>query len=198
MLTIDYPRHFLLLIPAAALLWLLSDRATSLAGAGDARVFLVFGAMGALHAAALVMSMRDRGIRLGKVLLFVALVTCASVLTGVLPLVTPLLRFAASRSMVFFVFLILVLPSAFGATCYWLLVRVFWLGHLSYLGLMTTVVFCCVATAGSGFVGQLLPEFLADLVDLVPTLTWWVAFSLSLYCGEMRWDLSRRVATARY
>ncbi len=84
MQAIRYQRHLLTLIPAAVLLWLVMR-------AGG--FFLFFGAMGALHATSLVMSLRDRkAATLGRAVIFFTLVAAVSVLTLVSPyLLFPLL-----------------------------------------------------------------------------------------------------------
>lgn len=180
MQTIRYQRHFLTLIPAAVLLWLVMR-------AGG--FFLFFGAMGALHATSLVMSLRDRSaVTLGKAVIFVTLVAAVSMLALFSPYLFPL-RSVLGESLR--PFMGLSVASALGASGYWLLLRWFWLKSRRFVNLITTVALCSAATVACWLSAARMTSSAVDIADLVPTLGWWAAFSFSLYCGDMRWRTRR-------
>lgn len=83
---IRYDRHFLTLLPAAIVFWLLMRLGDTIV-ASDGRFFLFFGAMGVLHATSLVISLRDKSVvTLRKAVLFITLVGALSVLAVFSPL----------------------------------------------------------------------------------------------------------------
>jgi hypothetical protein len=105
--------------------------------AGDARFLLFFAGMGALHAASIVISLRDRtAVTPGKTIVFITLVAVLSAVTPFsLFLLVPLLSLLGESLMPFFG---LAFGSAFGASGYWLLLRLFWLKSLRLANLMIT------------------------------------------------------------
>jgi len=83
----------------------------------------------------------------------------------------------------------LTFASAFGASGYWLLLRLFWLKSLRSVTLITTIAMCCPATLLGWFVAAQLASAgpgsrVRDVTDLAPTFAWWAAFSLSLYYSD--------------
>lgn len=83
--------------------------------------------------------------------------------------------------------LVLLSASAFGASGYWILVRLFWLKSLRSADLIATVALCMITTAVSWMGAGILKSLgSVDVSDLLPTLAWWVAFSISLYWSEVR------------
>jgi hypothetical protein len=73
--------------------------------------------------------------------------------------------------------------SVIGSSGYWLLVRLFWLKSLHRADWLKTVALCVAATLAS----YAAVEVLNPRVDpyLIATVTWWFAFSISLYWSEM-------------
>ena len=74
--------------------------------------------------------------------------------------------------------------SAAGAASYWLLVRAFWMSELSASSLLLTIFLCVAATMLSLVGSTLLSGFGARdsaVAGLLPTISWWVAFSSSLW-----------------
>ena len=83
-------------------------------------------------------------------------------------------------------FLFVVLSaSACGALAYWLLIRAFWLKALRHRDLFGTIVLCMTATL-IGLFGPTIYRTPAnyhatqDLAAILPTVSWWFAFSASL------------------
>jgi hypothetical protein len=197
MRSIRYSLHFSLLIVAAFSFWLLKDV--------HFPVWLSnfdsfhYGLMGVLHATALVVSLRDhKANRPISALCFIALAAVWSTATPILGLwgsivwtpiySTPLAETLRSSGFGF-VFLFLT-GSAIGAAGYWLLVRLFWLKSLRRADCLRTVALCVTATVLSYAVAEVLPQGLdpthsADITDLILTVAWWFAFSISLYWSEM-------------
>jgi hypothetical protein len=198
---IRYRLHFLILIPAAVLLWFVSRVGDALPDRGSDG-FLSLAAMGALHASSLVISLRDRRVVTpGKVIIFISLVGVLSVVAVFSPwLLIPFLKvFGQSpmhgQSKTLMTFVILAFASAFGASGYWLLVRLFWLKSRTFVNLITTIALCSATTVVSFLDGGSLTVRSRDIGDLVPTLAWWVAFSFSLYCGDLKWGSEKSIAT---
>jgi len=182
MQAIQYKRHFLILILAVTVLWLIM-KAGDAVPAGDARFLLFFAGMGALHAASIVISLRDRtAVTPGKTIVFITLVAVLSAVTPFsLFLLVPLLSLLGESLMPFFG---LAFGSAFGASGYWLLLRLFWLKSLRLANLMITVVLCAAATILAFPSAGSLMQRTRDIGDLLPTVAWWAAFSISLYLGD--------------
>jgi hypothetical protein len=140
MAILNYPRHFVLLAGAAAVLALGLAVHPPWAPVPD-HLFILFGVSGALHAGAVVLALRKRApwtSRVGFVVAATALSTAAPLgglgLAGLLHL-----------DVVTTVFVALAFTSAFGAVSYWLLVRSLWAPCLSRWSLVTTIVACEVA-----------------------------------------------------
>jgi len=178
-LVIRYRLHFLILLGASFLLWLANEFD-----------FAFYGLPGALHATALVFSLRNRKARwhavlsLGFILLAVAWNTATAFIallsSKLWNLVVPN---ALDGSLL--VILILVTGSAAGAAGYWLLVREFWLKSLGRTDCLRTVVLCVAATLVSlvlALPDQSGKDYYATVLF---TVAWWFAFSLSIYWSEM-------------
>ena len=184
---IRYERHFPALILAGIILWfvLIFDTFPT----GIDRLGFYFGLIGALHATSLVISLRDRRGAAAKIA-FLALAAILSVVTPfsmIVPawMTSHLTMLGESGRF----FLSLSLASAFGASGYWLLVKLFWWKSLKMVDLVMTVAMCASATCLSWVgAGMLMPgpcpPCRADLRDVLPTVAWWAAFSLSLYLSE--------------
>lgn len=194
MTVIEYRRHFLGLLPAIIVtlpaLLTLGDKLPT----GNARDLFLLGIGGTLHALAVVVSLRKGVAALGRGLLFLVLATVACM---VVPFVgafaVALIPYPPSGDwkMLFALFA----GSASGAASYWLLVRGFWVRSLPGWSLILTMVLCGTATvvsfqiAGRTAWSSTLPPALSHftrsyLSDSIPTIAWWVAFSLALYIGE--------------
>jgi hypothetical protein len=198
---IRYRLHFLILIPAAVVLWFVSRAGDAIPDRGS-DFFLFFSAMGVLHASSLVISLRDRTVVTpGKVIIFISLVGVLSVVTVFSPwLLVPFLKvFGQSpmhgQSKTLMVFVILAFASAFGASGYWLLLRSFWLKSRKFVNLITTIALCSATTVVSFLDAGSLTSRSRNIGDLVPTLGWWAAFSFSLYCGDLKWRSEKSIST---
>jgi hypothetical protein len=203
MRSIRYSRHFSLLLVAAFILWLAKDVHFPVWFSNFNSFH--YGLMGVLYATALVVSLRDRKAnRPISAFCFIALAAVWSAATPILGLWgsivwtpiywTPLAEILGSSGFGFI--LIYVTGSAIGAAGYWLLVRLFWLKSLRRADCLRAVALCVVATVLSFAVAQLLPQGLdrthsADLTDLILTVAWWFAFSLSLYWSEISGHVSK-------
>ena len=143
---------------------------------------------GLLHAASLVVSLRDRkGIRPIIALCFIALAAAWSFATPKLGLAlaaaVPDPTGGEIRFMSAF-----VLASVVGSSGYWLLVRLFWLKSLRSADCLKTIALCVPATLLGFAIGQLAPTNVVPDNWMLITLTamWCFAFSLSLYWSETR------------
>ena len=195
---IRYRRHVLMLIPAAILLWLFNKAGD---GTSDVGFLLPFGAMGSLHASSVVISLRDRSaVTIGKAISFVTLVGALSILTIFSPLLlVPVLSVQKTPTLDTDLRFLLVLGagSAFGASGYWLLLRLFWFKSRSLLTLITTVVLCSTATVLSWLGAGRLMQSIPSIAELIPTLGWWAAFTFSLYCSDLEWRPDKSTPTPR-
>jgi hypothetical protein len=102
---------------------------------------------------------------------------------------------------------VLITGSAIGALGYWLLVRWFWIRSLRRIDSLKTVTLCVFATlltviyeyaapSGLDLTRPKLWGHLFDwgrLFDPLPTITWWFAFSISLYWDETNITPRKRV-----
>jgi H+/Cl- antiporter ClcA len=194
MRSIRYSLHFSLLIGAIFIFWLARDVHFP-AWISNFNSFH-YGLMGVLYATALVVSLRDRKANDPIIALcFIALAAVWSAATPILGLWgsivwswIPLPEISRPSDLGFV--LIFVTGSAIGAAGYWLLVRLFWLKSLRRGDCLRTVALCVAATVLSYAVVEVLPQGLdrthsADITDLILTIAWWFAFSISLYWSEM-------------
>lgn len=194
MQAIRYRYHFAALAVASIPLWLILRTDDFLRG--DTVFFLTFGSMGALHATAVVVSLRDKAaVKPIKVVVFVSLVAALSIGTPASPLLLgPLIeKLPGNDSRLFFA---LGFASAVGASAYWLLLRVFWLKSQKWVNLIVTALLCACATVLCWFGAGALNRFGAgpptwsagQIADVLPTVGWWAVFSLGLYCNDVDWN----------
>jgi len=178
MARIRYSLHFKILVLAALIFWPL--RNLELGARTFNFEFFPFALMGFLHAACLVISLRDRkAARPIIALCFITFVTLWSAVTPILGLWGSIIWTPIADILPKGEFLILVTGSAIGSAGYWLLVRLFWLKSLRRAHCLRSVALCVTSTLLSSFVMQLLPNGFVIL-----TIPWWFAFSLSLYWSE--------------
>jgi hypothetical protein len=163
--------------------------------------------MGTLHAASIVVALRYRRAR-EPIILFPVLALCFITLAALWAAATPIMGLWGSvvwlpitaflppslNNLIFD----LVTGSAIGASGYWVLVRWFWIRSLRPMDLLKTVTLCVSATLLVEIYGYAAPSGLtltrpkfwghlfdlAPLFDLLPTIAWWFAFSISLYWSE--------------
>jgi|HubBroStandDraft_2_1064218.scaffolds.fasta_scaffold75304_2 hypothetical protein len=150
--------------------------------------FFHYGLMGALHAACIVVSLRDR--KVARPIIALCFITLATVWSAA----TPILGLWGSIVWVpFYDFLrrhqlgayaIVLTGSAIGASGYWLLVRQFWLRSLQGTDWLRSVALCMVATTLSGVALDVMNPSV-DILSPTITVAWWFAFSISLYWSEM-------------
>jgi hypothetical protein len=195
MTTIAYERHFLMLILAAVALPLGASAFDNLP-TGYLRLFSLFAFAGALHAMALVASLRSSA-SLTRRIAFVALAAAFSVAAVELTF-TVMPAFAVFPGTIGILFLLLLMP-AIGASGYWLLVRWFWLKSLRFSDLIRTVVLIMVTTLPFWFLPGLIMSLLPlregnlwyyrvkDALDTSIIIGWWASFSASLYWSELRY-----------
>jgi len=196
MKVIRYSIHFPALIVAGFVFWLARDLDLP-ASINNFRV-VHYGLMGLLHALAIVVSLRDRkAIRPLKAFGFIALAALWSAFTPIAGLwgsivwlpITAFLPPSLHNLIIFF-----ITGSAIGSSGYWLLVRWFWMKSLRRVDLLRTVMLCVAATSLVGIAGEMAPdsatlnrpELWSDTYELLLTVGWWFAFSISLYWSEMR------------
>lgn len=196
MKTIRYNLHFPILIAAALAYWWAIHHDVWILG------FDYFhpGLTGALHSTCIVVALRHRRARDSTVpfpilaFSFILLVTLLGAVTPILGLwcsivwspvvaILPGLRNIG---------LILITGSAIGSAGYWALVRMFWMKSLGRTDLLRTVALCVSATlvveaygyaVPSGF-SITWPQIAGHLAELFLTITWWFAFSISLFWSE--------------
>lgn len=184
MKVIDYQRHCALLFAAALIVMFLGKLPTP---TWISEPIFLFGLIGPLHALAIVASLK-RKVALLRRIVFVCITALLSVLA---PILGFMLAATVSVAGGFAFFLALVLASVFGASTYWLLIRWSWIGTLSYSSLRFTVVLCALtmpiafigAATLTGF-GLRQEGVLLLIADAMPTISWWCAFSYSLYRSE--------------
>jgi hypothetical protein len=192
MKTIRYGLNFSLLLVGAAIFWL-ARNADLPAAIINLRV-IHFGLMGALHAASLMISVRDRKtVRPISALSFIGLATIWSAATPILSLWGslvwgPILNNLPAREYNP-VLLLLLTGSMIGSSGYWVLVRLFLLRSLGYADWVKTVALCVVGTSLSFAVFYLPPPTNSvvqnsEIFGLIQTMAWWFAFSISLFWSE--------------
>lgn len=191
--TIRYKLHFATLALAVPLLLVIGY--TDLFA--DRGFFVGYAPLGVLHATSLVISLR-KGKPLAPRFAFVLL---AGIVSGLAPLAglfgaSPMealtgALFPNSSGLQDSLNLLglFAIASAFGASMYWLLVRWFWIRKLSARSLGTTVIACAFATLLSVLIQGPYDSrvtVLRVISSLLLTVTWWFAFSGSLYWSETR------------
>ena len=175
-ITIDYPRHFMLLTAVAALLFL-SDRWHPLQAAIPA-----CGLYGALHACMLVAALRIPRLAWKKTV-FVGIASCLAMLSVVAArLVTDRLATSGLGSPR----VLLTLASGLGAASYGLLIRHFWSRDLQ-IGALAWVTLCCMM---STLLALPSGAYLHTVGGSWFAVIWWWAFSLALsyHDGRRYWN----------
>ncbi len=182
--TINYRRHFALLVLAACLLPLLLEPVARVLPV--TRFHVYFGLVGLLHASAWVLALRvaTPWTRRLMFILTAATLSIAAPYLGVsLAMVSPRAGNDIGVALAF------AGASAAGTAVYWLAIRRFWLPHLALRSLATTVAMCAAATPSSMWVGALLGWFGSRPdgrhVDLLSSF-WWLAFSTAIFLEERR------------
>ena len=177
MAVLNYPRHFVLLVGAPAVLSFGLVAQPVWAPAPD-RLVVLFGLSGALHALAVVLALEEDAPWLSRA----GFVVAATVLSIAAPLGGLGLAALLQLNMVLTVFVALALASAFGAVSYWLLVRRVWAPFLSRGSLILTIAACEVAMVITALTTTVVP---VPRDPLAPAL-WWLGFSVSLYIADRR------------
>lgn len=210
MKAIRYSLHFPVLIAAALLYWWAIHYDVWIFGFD----YFHFGLTGALHSIAIVVALRNP--RPGEpifvfrvqALWFIALATLLGAVTPILGLWgsivwAPISTFVPIPYSSNFIF---ITGSAIGSAGYWALVRRFWMPSLGRADLLRTVALCVSATllvaaygyaVPSGF-SITWPELGGHLFSLLLTITWWFAFSISLFWSETtprKRDIALGIAT---
>ena len=201
MRAIRYSLHFSLLAVAGLILWPAKD--LELPASIDGFRSAHFGLIGLLHASAVVASLRDRKAALSVTsLCFIGLAAAWSIATPMVVLWTSFVLYPVHwfipRSTSFSLVLLLY-GSAVGSSGYWLLVRRFWIRSLRRVDLLKTLVLCVAATLLVTIPAEAIyarvdlrrPELWNDGSEVLLTVAWWCAFSLSLYWSEARTEISR-------
>lgn len=177
MAVLNYPRHFVLLVGAAAVLALGLTVQSPWSPVPD-RLFVLFGLSGALHAVAVVLALQAEASWMSRV----GFVAAATVLSIAAPLGGLGLATLLQLNVVITVFVALALTSALGAVSYWLLVRRLWAPFLSRGSLIMTIAACEVAMLVTALATNVVP---IPRDPMAPVL-WWLAFSMSLYVADRR------------
>lgn len=170
---LDYRRHFGLLGVAAVVLFVLTS--VHVAMPFD-RAHFLFGSSGALHALAVVLSLRPPASWWSR-LAFVAAAAALSVaaLFGGIA-VADLVGLRGFASF----YVALAATAAIGAVLYRFLVRVFWARFLAPRDLLLTAGACVAATFGAAVLNTVVPR----LRDVLMPLFWWCAFSACLWWAD--------------
>jgi hypothetical protein len=205
MTVIRYGLHFATLTVAAVIFWLAKD--LYLPYWLSDFDFFHYALMGALHAACIVISLRDRRAT-HPIFAFPIYASCFIMLAATLSAATPILGLWGAvvwtpiaailpRSDFNLIFIYLT-GAAIGSSGYWLLVRLFWLKSLRRADWLRTVALCVTATllaalALSMFDGYVrgVAKLNADIISPILTVAWWFAFSVSLYWSEMSGDADK-------
>ena len=166
MTVINYPRHFAYLgLGAIVVFAVLRLQAES--------IFLPLN--GFLHAAAVVCALRGAASWLRRAL-FAA---TAPALSFTAFYAVTILPSAAAPSVGF------CLASVIGAASYWCLVRVFWIHKLTIISFLSAVGLCAAVTLLWNLTFRHSLIFaIKPLIMTIHTLSWWLAFSFSLYLSE--------------
>jgi hypothetical protein len=184
--TLNFPRHFAFLFVAAAVLILTQSGSTP--HWIDRDTFL-FALIGFLHAAALALALSKPHAFVRR-MLFIAITAALSASVPIVgAYIVSHLHFDGGLGF----FALYAVSSAFGATAYWLLVRVFWFRGLPRRSLLQTVGVCVAATFASLLTFGLVTQqgrYESEFAQALPTIFWWLGFSLSLLM------FARRVPTA--
>lgn len=177
MTVLNYPRHFVLLVGATAVLAFGLSLQPVWAPAPD-RLVVLFGLSGALHAVAVVLALQEDAPWTARA----GFVVAATVLSIAAPLGGLGVAAILHLNMVLTVFVALALASAFGAVSYWLLLRWVWAPFLSRGSLILTIVACEAALGITALAGTVMA---VPRDPLAPAL-WWLGFSVALCIADRR------------
>jgi hypothetical protein len=199
MKAIRYGIHFTTLVAAAIIFWLARDFPLPLWISNFD--FFHLALMGALHATSIVVSLRGRTTAL-RALGFITLAAAMSAFTPFMGLIggavvwAPFADILREKDLSFDV--ILVTGSAIGASGYWLLVQLFWFKARRRASWFWAVALCATSTLLVGLILHMfdgydrgVKKIDADVVSLMFTVGWWLAFSTSLYWSEMSKDTAK-------
>jgi len=170
----NYPRHFALLAAAAVLLFLPGRW-----GLFSEALLPTFAISGALHALALVCSLRATQTLLRKCsfVLAAAVLSGLTLYVGILSLALFAILPANAR-----LYMALGTCSASGAMTYGALIRLYWLQKFSSRFILAIAACCVLATLGAFFARAYIP-FLAGWWLAA---AWWFAFSGGLWYFDTR------------
>jgi hypothetical protein len=174
---LNFPLHFTCLAVAVAVLILTQG---GQAPHGIDRATFLFGLVGLLHATALTIAI-SKPHAFARRLIFIVIATLLS--AGVPVVGAYVVSHFNSGGALGFIALYAV-SSAFGAATYWVLVRSFWFPTLTARSLLHAVGMCVGATLGSLVVSGLITQqgrYPSEFAQVLPTVFWWFAFSLSLW-----------------
>jgi hypothetical protein len=195
---IRYGLHFATLTVAGVTYWLAKD--LYLPYWISSFDFFHYALMGALHAACIVISLRDHRVT-HPIISFPIYALCFVILATLLSAVTPILGLWGSMVWAPFGdilrenhlggYPIFLTGSAIGASGYWLLIRLFWLKSLRRADWLRTTLLCVAATSLAGLALSMFGGYVrgvanlnADIISPTLTVAWWFAFSISLYWSE--------------
>ena len=180
MKVIRYTVHFAYLAVAATILIIVAPLSTPV---WVDRFTFYFALDGLLHAVALVLALNVRGAYLRRF--------SFAVITAVVSAGVPIFGLSLSRLTGLdgtpALLSALAMGSAGGASVYWALVRLFWIRGLTASSLFRTVGLCVGATIISFTLAVVVTQrgkSPSTFADAIPTIGWWIAFSLSLYFAE--------------
>jgi hypothetical protein len=187
MKTIRYNVHFAALIVATLVFALTVDKPLPEWIDG---FYFCFGLMGALHATAIVVSLRDwKASRLLAALSFIVFAAIWSALTPFMVVWSSVLSDPVLNTIAPYgdakMICVYVAGSAIGCSGYWLLVRLFWYKSFRTLDWLRTVALCVAGTLSSLGVGDVL-HVTGNGIIVSLTVGWWLAFSVGLYWSEVR------------
>jgi hypothetical protein len=175
---LHYPRHFSVLAAATVVMFLL--------GHWDLlrdSLLVTFAINGALHACAIVLSLRAPPPGLARKAAFVAIAAALSVLTlyiGIIGLVLFAVLPGNER-----LYVVLSVCSLSGAITYGSLIRMFWIRILSSRIILAMAVLCVLATS-LAFFARAYWEFLGGWWLAA---AWWFAFSAGLWYFDTHSDV---------
>jgi hypothetical protein len=185
--SIDYRRHFALLLVAMLILrFVVQPVASRLPMLGAPLVNdSYFGLIGVLNAASWVLALRV-SVPARRRVAFLLVAVVLSMAAPYAGLALASLLPSTSNDIVFFSQW--AAGSAVGAATYWLAIRTFWLPSLALVWVVPSVVACVVATIAALWTGAIVTGFGSRPNELsldLQTYFWWVAFSLSLLAAGL-------------
>jgi hypothetical protein len=186
MKAIDYRRHFAIL-SAVSVAIIFSTYLPIPEPNGFLKPIFIFGLIGALHAIALVTSLRHHE----SIFKRISVVFIAAGLSILSPLIGLVVTHLLSALDGYAIAIGLILASALGIASYWLVIRMTLIRALPYKYLLFTVILCSITTLLALACSAWLKEFgsinysiRGDISFGIPFIAWWFAFSYSLYRAE--------------